>query len=49
MFENNALPWLRRLVLESTDVGDVAEAQRVVTEWNDAKSAHRNLSLNDLA
>ncbi len=49
VFESNALPWLRRLVLESTDVGDVAEAQRVVTEWNDAKSAHRNLSLNDLA
>lgn len=48
VFENAALPWLRRLAAESSDAGAVAEAQRVLAEWDEVKRTRRNLSLNDL-
>ncbi len=49
VFENSVLPWLRRVAHESSDADDVAEARRVISDWDEAKGARRNLSLNDLA
>lgn len=46
MFEQQALPWVRKILVESTDQEDVALARRTLQEWDDAKRAQQPINLS---
>ena len=44
-FEQQALPWLRKITVESKDQEDVVNAQKTMQEWEDAKRSRQPVTL----